>query len=116
MIGAALGEPGNLMLAGHRTSWFRALVGIVQGDTIRLDWFDAQGRLHQRSYSVEVVLVLQPDDVVHLMPTAEDSLTLITCYPFGRNPRSPQRFVVRALPLRTETVAATTDTASYHAR
>jgi sortase (surface protein transpeptidase) len=36
--------------------------------------------------------------VALLAPTSEDALTLITCYPFGRGPRSPQRYVVRALP------------------
>jgi len=98
MSGAAFGEPGNLMLAGHRTSWFRPLEGIAQGDTIRLDWFDGGGRLHQRSYAVERVRVVEPRDVVRLIRTPEDSLTLITCYPFGPSPTSPERFVVRALP------------------
>jgi sortase A len=37
MSGAAMGEPGNLVLAGHRTRWFRPPEGI------------AQGEVHQRS-------------------------------------------------------------------
>lgn len=105
---AALGGPGNLMLAGHRTSWFRPLQGILRGDTLRLDWFDRQGRLRERLYSVDAVQVVEPEDVVRLMPTTEDSLTLITCYPFGRSPRSPQRFLVRALPLEKEAVETET--------
>ena len=39
--GTALGEPGNLVLAGHRTSWFKPLEHIAQGDTIQIQWFDA---------------------------------------------------------------------------
>lgn len=99
MSGAAMGEAGNLVLAGHRTSWFRSLEGIRQGDTIEVDSLDAHGALHQRVYTVDIVRVTLPEDVSLLTPTLEDSLTLITCYPFGRSPRSPQRFVVRASPV-----------------
>lgn len=96
--GASMGEPGNILLAGHRTSWFRSLEGIAVGDTVQIDWFDARG-LHQRSYTVNMTRVIAPEDVTLLAPTVEDSLTLITCYPFGSKPTSPQRFVVRAYPV-----------------
>ncbi len=99
LSGAGMGAPGNLVLAGHRTSWFRSLEGIATGDEIQMDWFDAQAGLHSRSYTVSVIRVIDPKDLQLLAPTAEDSLTLITCYPFGRSPRSPQRFVVRAEPV-----------------
>jgi sortase A len=45
MSGARMGEAGNLVLAGHRTSWFRSLEGIGAGDSIQMDWFDARGAL-----------------------------------------------------------------------
>ena len=99
MSGAAMGEAGNLVLAGHRTSWFRSLEGIEQGDTIEIDSLDTQGELQQQIYRVDMVRVTTPEDVSLLTPTLEDSLTLITCYPFGRSPRSPHRFVVRASPV-----------------
>lgn len=98
MSGAAMGEAGNLVLAGHRTSWFRSLEGIKPGDTMKVDWLDPHGALHERVYTVDIVRVTLPQDVSLLTPTLEDALTLITCYPFGRSPRSPQRFVVRASP------------------
>ena len=98
MSGANLGEAGNLVLAGHRTSWFRSLEGIAHGDTIQLDWFDAHGELHQRMYTVDIIRVTDPHDTALLSPTPDDSLTLITCYPFGSSPHSPKRFVVRATP------------------
>ena len=88
------------MLAGHRTSWFRPLENIAQGDTIQIQWFDAhRGGLHERTYTVNMISVVEPQDTALLAPTAEDALTLITCYPFGRGPRSPQRYIVRASPL-----------------
>src|SRR5947207_7331307 len=53
--GANMGEAGNLVLAGHRTSWFRSLEGIRQQDTIELQWFDACGKLHERTYAVRLI-------------------------------------------------------------
>jgi sortase A len=98
--GTGLGEPGNLVLAGHRTSWFRPLENIAQGDAIQIQWFDAhRGGLHERTYNVNRISVVEPQDTGLLAPTADDELTLITCYPFGRSPRSPQRYIVRASPL-----------------
>lgn len=98
--GTALGEAGNLVLAGHRTSWFRPLEGIAKGDTIQIQWFDAHhGGLHERTYTVNTISIVEPQDAALFAPTPEDMLTLITCYPFGRNPRSPQRYIVRALPV-----------------
>ena len=100
--GTALGEPGNLVLAGHRTSWFRPLENITQGDTIQIQWFDSHhGGLQARTYTVNTVSVVGPEDTSLLAPTPDDALTLITCYPFGRGPRSPQRFIVRASPVET---------------
>jgi len=99
LSGAAVGESGNLIIAGHRTSWFRPLEGIKPGDSVHLEWFDARSRsLRQRSYDVTAIRVVQPDDLKLLVPTENDALTLITCYPFGSRPTSPQRFVVRATP------------------
>jgi sortase A len=97
--GAGLGELGNLLLAGHRTSWFRPLEAIKQGDEIDIQWAGAHGgKLRERTYTVDVIRIVEPQDTSLLAPTAEEALTLITCYPFGRGPRSPQRFVVRAVP------------------
>jgi len=100
--GTAVGGPGNLVLAGHRTSWFRPLQGIAQGDAIQIQWFDSHhGGLQARTYTVNMVSVVGPQDTSLLAPTPDDALTLITCYPFGRGPRSPQRFIVRASPVET---------------
>jgi len=102
MSGAAMGEAGNVVLAGHRTSWFRPLQRIAHGDRIVVDWFDVRGELHERIYTVAMIRVAKPGDVSLQTPTPEDCLTLITCYPFGSSLRSPLRFVVRASPLEAE--------------
>ena len=99
LSGAAPGEPGNIVLAGHRTSWFKPLEGIRLGDSVELQWFDGRTqRLTQRSYTVQEINVVSPEDVRLLRPTLEDALTLITCYPFNYSAHSPQRYVIRAVP------------------
>ncbi len=100
LSGAALGEPGNLELAGHRDSWFEPLRGVALGDIIEVEWYDfRRAGLRTRTYIVDDIRVVAPKDVGQLGPTADDALTLVTCYPFGRSPRSPQRYIVRALPV-----------------
>jgi sortase A len=97
---APVGKPGNVVLAGHRTSWFLPLREIAQGDTIRISWFDSRkAGLIERDYAVDFIQVVEPQDVTLLAPTSQDVLTLVTCYPFGSSSRSPRRYVVRALPL-----------------
>jgi sortase A len=106
LSGAEVGGPGNLVLAGHRTSWFQPLEGIKQGDTIELQWFDARSRrLRERRYAVTEIHVVSPENLDLLEPTPNDELTLLTCYPFGHGPRSPQRFVVRADPVQEHLTA-----------
>src|SRR5262249_44587658 len=110
---SAFGEPGNLVLAGHRTSWFQPLEKISRGDTIQIDWFDARHReLRQRTFTVDLIQVVDPKDTTLLAPTSEDELTLVTCYPFASSPRSPRRFVVRASPVGDYTLTATTPVVS----
>lgn len=99
--GANFGEPGNLVLAGHRTSWFRPLESVAKNDSLQITWFDKRARQHSRAYQVSTIQIVDPEDVRLLAPTDEDALTLFTCYPFGHSPSSPQRFVVRAEPLAT---------------
>ena len=98
--GSGFGEPGNIVVAGHRTSWFKPLEKIAPGESIEIDWFDSHARLHHRDYVVQAIHVVDPRDIKLLAPTESDALTLITCYPFGASPTSPQRFIVRADPVQ----------------
>jgi sortase A len=85
------GEPGNVVIAGHRDSFFRPLRKISIGDDIFLE--TPRGRFHYRVSSLRVVA---PRDVSVLQPTGAAELTLITCYPFSLIGNAPDRFVVRA--------------------
>lgn len=85
------GEPGNVVLAGHRDSFFRPLAKIRQGDRVTLNLPD-----QQFIYEVQSMQVVSPRDVSVLRRTTDRELTLITCYPFGYIGPAPNRFVVRA--------------------
>jgi sortase A len=99
LSGASLGEPGNLQFAGHRDTWFRPLESIAVGDTIEVQWFESRThQLRQRAYAVSTIDIVKPGDTSLLAQTPNDILTLVTCYPFSRSPRSPLRFIVRAAP------------------
>jgi sortase A len=85
------GEPGNVVLAGHRDTFFRPLKRVQRGDAITL-----RTRHGDFEYLVESTAVVAPTDVHVLEPTGGRTLTLITCFPFGYLGRAPDRFIVRA--------------------
>lgn len=85
------GTPGNVVLAGHRDTFFRPLRGVHVGDAITVRTGDGEF-----TYLVSSTAVVQPTAVEVLEPTAEPTLTLITCFPFSFLGSAPERFVVRA--------------------
>lgn len=88
------GEAGNVVIAGHRDSFFWPLRNIERGDDIFLD--TPKGRFRYRVTSLRVV---KSHDLSVLEPTDDATLTLITCYPFWVLGNAPDRFVVRAAPV-----------------
>jgi sortase A len=85
------GEGGNVALAGHRDTVFRALRHITRGDVIVV----ATGE-HTVHYEVEELTVVAPDNLTVLEPSRDSVLTLITCHPFTYIGSAPNRFIVRA--------------------
>ena len=85
------GHVGNVVIAGHRDSFFRPLRKVRLGDDLFLD--TPHGRLQ---YRVTWLRVVQPRDLSVIAPTDDEVLTLITCYPFWVLGNAPDRFVVRA--------------------
>lgn len=92
--GTALpGESGNVVLAGHRDTVFAFLGRLGLGDELELEAADGA----RRSYTVTDTAVVHERDTTVLDPTAEPTLTLVTCYPLdGARPGGPLRYVVRA--------------------
>ena len=90
--GTALpGKQGNIGIAGHRDTYFRALKDIRRDDEIQLQSADGITR-----YEVDSIQITSPSDVGVLALTAEPSLTLVTCYPFYYIGAAPKRFIVHA--------------------
>jgi len=88
---AGPGERGNLVLAGHRDTFFRELRYLQQGDEVNI-----MGPHGEFEYKVESITIVQPDQTEVLKPGDGSTLTLITCYPFRYIGNAPQRFIVRA--------------------
>jgi sortase A len=90
--GTALpGYAGNVALAGHRDTFFRALRNIQKDDTIDLETENGTYR-----YLVESTDIVGPRDVGVLAASHGQSLTLVTCYPFYYIGSAPKRFIVHA--------------------
>jgi sortase A len=86
------GRPGNVGLAAHRDTLFRNLKNVREGDSITVSTLD-------RDYVYQVLWhkVVRPSEVAVLDPTpGEETLTLVTCYPFHFVGNAPERFIVRA--------------------
>jgi sortase A len=88
---ARVDAKGNLGIAGHRDGFFRGLKDIAPGDRI-----DLQTNRGVVAYSVSSILIVEPDDVSVLEPTGEQTITLVTCYPFYYVGHAPKRFIVKA--------------------
>ena len=84
-------QDGNIGIAGHRDGFFRGLKGLALGDAIDLETLDAK-----RTYVVDQIKVVTPDDVSVLKSKPKPSLTLVTCYPFYFVGDAPKRYIVSA--------------------
>jgi sortase A len=85
------GQPGNVAIAGHRDTFFRALRNVRQDDEITLMTLEGSYR-----YRVDSIKVVGPKDTQVLDNSGADILTLVTCYPFYFVGPAPRRFIVRA--------------------
>ena len=90
--GTALpGQAGNVALAGHRDTFFRALRNIKKNDEITLETLEGYFR-----YRVDFTQVVAPEYTEALNGSDVAILTLVTCYPFSYVGPAPQRYIVRA--------------------
>jgi sortase A len=85
------GVAGNIGVAGHRDGFFRGLKDVSEGDVIEVETLSAR-----QSYTIRRISIVSPDRVDVLAPSAEPTLTLVTCYPFYFVGDAPQRYIVRA--------------------
>lgn len=84
-------EGGNIGISGHRDGYFRALKDVKVGDRIVLQTL--QGEKH---FTIDATTVVDKTDTTLLKDTPEQTVTLVTCYPFYFVGHAPQRFIVTA--------------------
>jgi sortase A len=85
------GENGNMAIAGHRDGFFRGLKDIGLGDTIEMVTPE-----RTETFIIDRITVVDRRDVSVLQPRPQESLTLITCYPFYFVGSAPKRYIVQA--------------------
>lgn len=86
------GDHGNVGIAAHRDSFFRALKDIRKNDIVRLETLEGTFR-----YRVDWTRIVTPEETAVLDDTPDPELTLVTCYPFYYLGSAPKRFIVRAI-------------------
>ena len=88
---AAVGEDGNIGIAGHRDGFFRGLKDIAVGDKI-----EVLTASNVETYVIDRIVITDPKDVSVLAPRSRPSVTLVTCYPFYFVGSAPKRYIVQA--------------------
>lgn len=91
--GAAPGEPGVVLLAGHRDTHFAWLASVAPGDRLELT-----GRAGKKVVYEIVQQRVLDSRAGPLRATLADGLVLVTCYPFEAVASGgPLRYVVEAV-------------------
>jgi sortase A len=85
------GEVGNMVLAGHRDTFFRPLRNIKVNDRIRMIVPP-----NTYEYEVQSLRVVAPEETSVLDSKGVEELTLVTCFPFRFIGPAPDRFIVSA--------------------
>ena len=85
------GQPGNIGIAGHRDTTFRAVRRLRVGDPLALTTSDRVYR-----YQITRTFIVNPEDVYVLDPSDHPILTLVTCYPFEFIGHAPHRYIIQA--------------------
>ena len=84
-------EAGNIGISGHRDGYFRSLKDVQVGDKLVL-----QTLVGTKQFTIDTTRVVEISDTSVLQDTADQTLTLVTCYPFYFVGHAPQRFIVTA--------------------
>lgn len=84
-------EEGNIGISGHRDGYFRVLKDVAVGDPIVLQTLEGE-----KQFRIDDIQIVEIDDTHLLQDTRDQTLTLVTCYPFYFVGHAPQRFIVTA--------------------
>jgi sortase A len=95
------GQDGNVGLAGHRDTFFSPLKDLKINDEVQISTLKGLFK-----YEVVSLRIVDPENVGVLAPSAENVLTLVTCYPFYFVGPAPKRWIVRARQVSSQAVAS----------
>ncbi len=84
-------EPGNIGISGHRDGYFRVLKDIKVGDPIILQTLEGP-----KTFRIDATHIVEIKDTRLLRDTDDQTVTLVTCYPFYFVGHAPKRFIVTA--------------------
>ena len=94
------GASGNVVIAGHRDTFFRHVHSLRYGDDIYI--VRGGKRFH---YVVRSRRIVEPTNLSVLRQTNDGELTLITCYPTHAIGPAPQRLIIVAKLIREPDLA-----------
>ncbi len=84
-------EGGNIGISGHRDGYFRVLKDIEVGDPVVLQTLEGVQR-----FRIDATHIVEKTDTRLLRDTIDQTVTLVTCYPFYFVGHAPKRFIVTA--------------------
>ena len=84
-------EPGNIGISGHRDGYFRVLKDVQVGDAILVQSLEGV-----KQFKIDATKVVAISDKTLLRDTDDQTVTLVTCYPFYFVGHAPKRFIVTA--------------------
>ncbi|MFP3722368.1 class D sortase [Niallia circulans] len=91
------GENNNVVLSGHRDTFFRFLRDLKKNDSLIIQTMEKE-----YEYKITKFSIVSPNDRTILTPKSRAVLTLTTCYPFSFIGHAPKRYVVTAALIHSE--------------
>tara|TARA_Y100000994_G_scaffold110561_1_gene90860 strand:- start:905 stop:1471 length:567 start_codon:yes stop_codon:yes gene_type:complete len=80
----------NIIIAGHRDSFFKKLQYIANNDKVVLEHIEGKS-----IYKVENILIVDQFESEYIVKNQQEKLQLITCFPFEFTGPAPKRFIVQ---------------------
>ncbi|WP_312093932.1 class D sortase [Niallia sp.] len=90
------GENNNVVLSGHRDTYFRFLKDLAKNDSVILKTSEID-----YEYKITKFSIVASNDTTILSPKSRPILTLTTCYPFSFIGNAPKRYIVTAELVKT---------------
>jgi sortase A len=85
------GGNGHTVLSGHRDTVFTQLGELKKNDTLIVEYEN-----EKYVYEIADMWITDKDDRTVIVPKDEPTLTLTTCYPFDFFGKAPDRYIVQA--------------------